>query len=149
MLEGSMQKKYQRQRCDHFIFPFADGTAKFCGRDHEVRDSSLRGVEISKGYNLVHKFIPVPEGHELPGCEGSSEQGMEKAREKSSMATGKTSRGGYSGSKRRQKIVHFASLICHFKNAELEPEFQKYHLAKNDYSFDALQTNCFGINLKL
>ena len=24
-----------------------------------------------------------------------------------------------------------------------------YHLAKNDYSFDALQTNCFGINIKL
>ena len=25
----------------------------------------------------------------------------------------------------------------------------KYHLAKNDYSFDALQTICFGINIKL
>ena len=24
-----------------------------------------------------------------------------------------------------------------------------YHLCKNDYSFDALQTNCFGINIKL
>ena len=26
---------------------------------------------------------------------------------------------------------------------------KEYHLAKNDYSFDALQTNCFGINIKL
>ena len=26
---------------------------------------------------------------------------------------------------------------------------EAYHLAKNDYSFDALQTNCFGINIKL
>ena len=24
-----------------------------------------------------------------------------------------------------------------------------YHLAENYYSFDALQTNCFGINIKL
>ena len=24
-----------------------------------------------------------------------------------------------------------------------------YHLHQNDYSFDALQTHCFGINIKL
>ena len=24
-----------------------------------------------------------------------------------------------------------------------------YHLGQNDYSFDALQTYCFGINIKL
>ena len=27
---------------EHFVFPFADGTAKLCGRDHEVRESSVR-----------------------------------------------------------------------------------------------------------
>ena len=26
---------------------------------------------------------------------------------------------------------------------------QNYHLGQNDYSFDALQTYCFGINIKL
>ena len=26
---------------------------------------------------------------------------------------------------------------------------QHYHARGNDYSFDALQTNCFGINIKL
>ena len=25
----------------------------------------------------------------------------------------------------------------------------RYHLRENDYRFDALQTNCFGINIKL
>ena len=26
---------------------------------------------------------------------------------------------------------------------------EDYHSRENDYSFDALQTNCFGINIKL
>ena len=36
--------------------------------------------------------------------------------------------GGYSRSTKRQKKVHFAALmdICHLKNAELEPQYQKY-----------------------
>ena len=42
----------------------------------------------------------------------------------------KSKKRGYSGSSERdkKKKVHFATLmdICHLKNAELEPEFQKY-----------------------
>ena len=32
---------------------------------------------------------------------------------------------------------------------DLADLFEAYHLRGNDYSFDALQTNCFGINIKL
>ena len=31
-----------RQKDDEFIFPFADGTAKFSGRDYEFREPTLR-----------------------------------------------------------------------------------------------------------
>ena len=34
-------------------------------------------------------------------------------------------------------------------NDELATGVLQYHLAKNNYRFDALQTNCFGINIKL
>ena len=38
-----MQRKSScPKHCEHFIFPFAGGTAKLCGRDHEVRESPLR-----------------------------------------------------------------------------------------------------------
>ena len=33
--------------------------------------------------------------------------------------------------------------------AVLGSEWEQYHLHQNDYSFDALQTYCFGINIKL
>ena len=55
---------------------------------------------------------------------------MEEARNDSSMGLGKSheQKGGYSGSTKRQKEVHFASLmdICHIKKRELEPKLQKY-----------------------
>ena len=47
------------------------------------------------------------------------------------------------------KTVHFASLmdLCHLKNSELEPKFQKYNIWKSYISskkFDAHETNiCF------
>ena len=47
-----------------------------------------------------------------------------------SMAIGESQEqeGGHSGSTKRQKKVHFATLMdpCHLKNAELEPKLQKY-----------------------
>ena len=79
-------------------------------------------------YNLAHKFFAM--GDENSGCERSSGQGMEEARNDSSLAVGqsKEKKRGYAGSTKRQKKVHFATLmdICHLKNAELEPEFQKH-----------------------
>ena len=47
-----------------------------------------------------------------------------------------------------KKLTHFEEVATSV--GQLVAMNQKeYHLAKNDYSFDALQTNCFGINIKL
>ena len=54
---------------------------------------------------------------------------MKKAREDPCLATGESQEqeGGYSPSTKKQKQVHFATLmdICHLEKAELEPQFQK------------------------
>ena len=57
---------------------------------------------------------------ESSGGESSSGQGMEKARNDSSLAILEAQRD--------KKKVHFATLmdICYLKNAELEPKLQKY-----------------------
>ena len=39
------------------------------------------------------------------------------------------------------RVIHV--LVCR------KLEFNTYHLGQNDYSFDALQAYCFGINIKL
>ena len=56
--------------------------------------------------------------------------GKKQTRDNPSMATGERQEqeGGYSRSTTRKMKVHFATLIdiCHLKNAELEPNFQKY-----------------------
>ena len=63
-------------------------------------------------------------------CKGSSGESMGKARENTSLAVGASEeqKGGYSGHSKKSKKIHVATLmdICHLKNSELEPQFQKY-----------------------
>ena len=81
---------------------------------HESTSSTLKITTTTcagKGYNSmnqlqfgsqVHSYAA---DHENPGCKGSSGQGMEEARNDSSMAAGKgqEQKGGYSGGTERQK----------------------------------------------
>ena len=47
--------------------------------------------------------------------------------------------------------VHLPSVALSLlgRGAISSAPFAVYHLRQNNYSFDALQTNCFGINIKL
>ena len=78
---------------------------------------------------------------ENPGCKSSSGQGMEEARDNSSVAVWqspeqeakwlesvKSKKEVILEAQRDIKKVHFATLmdICYLENAELEPTFQKY-----------------------
>ena len=61
-------------------------------------------------------------------CEGSSGQGMEEARNKTSLAVGQSEEQKKLFWKHKDtNKVHFAALmdICHHKHTELEPKFQK------------------------
>ena len=56
---------------------------------------------------------------------------MEEARNNPSMVTGESQeqKGGYLEAQRDKTKVHFATLMdmCHLKNAEFEPKFQKFN----------------------
>ena len=81
-------------------------------------------------YNLVHKFIPMPQALKVPDANAALENN-EKFWENSCMAADKSQKQEKSwsmmqGNKGRK--VHFATLmdLCHFKNSEWEPQHLKY-----------------------
>ena len=91
--------------------------------DHEG-DNSLQH------YNLVHKFIPMPQAMKIPAAKAAVDKEWEKlekipawdltkVRSKSEVIDEARTKGAK---------VHFASLmdICQLKNAELEAKHQKY-----------------------
>ena len=93
-----------------------------------------KGDNSLQHYNLVHKFIPMPQAMKIPAAKAAVDKEWEKlekilgsdktkVRSKSEVIDEARTKGAK---------VHFASLmdICHLKNAELETKHQKY----KDYS---------------
>ena len=89
-----------------------------------------KGDTSLQHYNLVHKFIPMPQAMKLPTAKAAVDKEWEnidkipawdltKVRSKSEVIDKARTNGAK---------VHFASLmdICHLKNAELEAKHQKY-----------------------
>ena len=97
---------------------------------HYHRDHIARKEENSlQHYNLVHKFIPMPQAMKIPAAKASVKEWEElekisawnltKVRSKKEVIDEARTKGAE---------VHFASLmdIGHLKNAELEAKHQKY-----------------------
>ena len=97
-----------------------------CHEDHIAG----KGHNSPQQYNLVHKFIPMPQAMKIPAAKAAAEKEWEKlenilawdltkVRSKSEVIDEARTSGA---------TVHFASLmdICHLKNAELETKHQKY-----------------------
>ena len=91
---------------------------------------SGKGDNSLQHYNLVHKFIPMPQAMKIPAAKAAVDKeweklekiqvwDMTKVRNKSEVIDEAGTKG---------KKVHFASLmdICHLKNAELETKHLKY-----------------------
>ena len=76
-----------------------------------------RGDNSLQHYNLVHKFILMPQAMKIPAAKAAVDKDWEKL-EKIPAWDLRT----------KDMKVHFASLmdICHLKNAELETKHQKY-----------------------
>ena len=79
-------------------------------------------------YNLVHKFIPVPQAVIIPDAKAAVDKECEKL-EKNSMAADESQeqkKRVIAEARREGKTVHVASLmdICHLKNSDPEPKFQ-------------------------
>ena len=93
-------------------------------KNHEDHIGGKRD-NSSQHYNLVHKFIPMPQATKIPAAKAAVDKECEKLEKFSAWNLTKVriDEARTSGTK-----VHFASLmdIFHLKNAELEVKHHKY-----------------------
>ena len=93
--------------------------ARMEGSPHKNHEDHIagKGLNSLSHYNLVRKFIPMPQAMEIPDAKGSNGERIGKNSTKCRHARWNEGRK-----------VHFASSmdLCHLKNSELELHFQKY-----------------------
>ena len=98
--------------------------------NHHEDHIAGKGDNSLQHYNVVHKFIPVPQAMKTPAAKAAVDKEWEKLEKISAWNLTKVrskkeviDEARTSGAK-----VHFASLmdICHLKNAELEAKHPKY-----------------------
>ena len=98
--------------------------------NHHEDHIAGKGDNSLQHYNLVHKFIPMPQVMKIPAAKAAVDKEWETLEKISAWNLTKVrskkeviDEARTSGAK-----VHFASLmdICHLKNAELEAKHQKY-----------------------
>ena len=89
-----------------------------------------KGDNSLQRYNLVHKFIPMPQAMKIPAAKAAVDKEWEKLEKIPAWDITKVRNKSEVIDEARTKgiKVHFASLmdICHLKNAELETKHQKY-----------------------
>ena len=89
-----------------------------------------KGENSLQHYNLVHKFIPMPQAMKIPAAKAAVEKEWEKLEKISAwnLTKVKSKKTVIEEARTAGATVHFASLmdICHLKNAELEAKYQKY-----------------------
>ena len=84
----------------------------------------------SQHYNLVHKFIHLPQAMRIPAAKAAVDKEMEILEKISAwnLTKVRSKKEVIDEARTSCAKVHFASLmdICHLKNAELEAKHQKY-----------------------
>ena len=89
-----------------------------------------KGENSLQHYNLVHKFIPMPQAMKIPAAKAAVDKEWEKLEKISAwnLTKVKSKKQVIDEARTAGATVHFASLmdICHLKNAELEAKHQKY-----------------------
>ena len=89
-----------------------------------------KGENSLQHYNLVHKFIPMPQAMKIPAAKAAVDKEWEKLEKISAwnLTKVKSKKQVIDEARTSGATVHFASLmdICHLKNAELEAKHQKY-----------------------
>ena len=103
-----------------------DSVWKNLYRDHIAG----KGDTSLQHYNLVHKFIPMPQVMKIPAAKAAVDKECENLEKILAWNLRKVTSKKEVIDEARTKgaKVHFASLmdICHLKNAELEAQHQKY-----------------------
>ena len=89
-----------------------------------------KGEHSLQHYNLVHKFIPMPQAMKIPAAKAAVDKEWEKLEKISAwnLTKVRSKKQVIDEARTAGAAVHFASLtdICHLKNAELEAKHQKY-----------------------
>ena len=98
--------------------------------NHHEDHIAGQGENSSQHYNLVHKFIPMPQAMKIPATKAAVDKEWEKLEKFSAwnLTKVKSKKKVIDEARTASATVHFASLmdICHLKNAELEAKHQKY-----------------------
>ena len=89
-----------------------------------------KGENSLQHYNLVHKFIPMPQAMKIPAAKSAVDKEWEKLEKISAWNLTKveSKKQVIEEARTSGATVHFASImdICHLKNAELGAKHQKY-----------------------
>ena len=89
-----------------------------------------KGDNSSEHYNLVHKFILMPQAMKILAAKAAVDKEWEKLEKISAwnLTKVKSKKQVIDEARTSGTTVHFASLmvICHLKNAELDAKHQKY-----------------------
>ena len=89
-----------------------------------------KGENSLQHYNLVHKFIPMPQAMKIPAAKAAVDKEWEKLEKMSAwnLTKVRSKEEVIDEAKTSGATVHFASLmdICRLKNAELDAKHQKY-----------------------
>ena len=89
-----------------------------------------KGENSLQHYNLVHKFIPMPQAMKIPAAKAAVDKEWEKLEKISAwnLTKVKSKKQVIDEARTSGATVHFASLmdICHLKNAELEAKHHQY-----------------------
>ena len=97
--------------------------------DHEDHITE-KGFNSVSHYNLVHKFIPMPQARKIPDAKPAVDKEWEKLEKLPAWQLNKvqSKKEVFLEAQMEKKKVHFATLmdICQFKNVELEQKYQKH-----------------------
>ena len=89
-----------------------------------------KGDNSLQHYNLVHKFIPVPQAMKVPAAKAAVDKEWEKLEKIPAwnLTKVRSQKEVIDEARTKGAKVHFASLmdICHSKNAELETKHEKH-----------------------
>ena len=98
--------------------------------NHHEDHIAGKGENSLQHYNLVHKFIPMPQAMKIPAAKGAVDKECEQLVKISAwnLTKVRSKKVVIDEARTNGAQVHFASLmdICHLKNAELETKHQKY-----------------------
>ena len=98
--------------------------------NHHEDHIAGKGENSLQHYNLVHRFIPMPQAMKFPAAKAAVDKEWENLENISAwnLTKVKSKKQVIEEARTSGATVHFASLmdICHLKNAELETKHQKY-----------------------